>query len=335
MLYATTRSKVETFTAQRVLRTDRAPDGGCFVPVQLPVYSAKEIRGLKDQTPGEIIARVMNQFFGTELSGRDVEFVLGRKLFNLVDMSHRITIAELFRNPEGSFDRLVRTLFQQVRVEAAPAETGEWMHICARIAFLCAVYGELQRKNLTDPRTTIDFAADSGDFRGPMAAWYARKMGLPIGNLIISCPDDTGLWDLLSRGQVRADAVWLDSSLERLIFAALGRSDAEQFVAECGTRGLYILNPEKQRLLRDGLLASVVSDRRMMQTIPNVYRTNGCILHPAAARTFAGVQDYRAVSGTNSLALMLALDSPVKQADAVGRSLHITEQELRERLDIL
>lgn len=335
MLYATTRSKVETFTAQRVLRDDRAPDGGCYIPVQMPVFSRKEILELKNQTPGECIARVMNLFFSTELSGLDVEFVLGRGFFGLKDMSHRIVVAELWRNGEGKFDRLVRILYQQVCVEPVARKPGEWMVIAAKICCLFAMYGELQRREITDPRYTLDIAVESGDFTSPMAAWYARKMGLPIGDIVICCGDDSGIWDLVSKGQMKVNPAAAKTSLERLIYGALNWSDAELFVEKCGKKGVFTLNSEKHRLLRTGLSAAVVSTRRRNQTIPNVYRTNGYVLHPDTALIYAGLQDHRAVAHTGSHALILSLDSPMTCADQMIAALGIDERTLRKSLNIL
>lgn len=335
MLYATTRSKVETFTAQRALRDRRSPDGGCFVPVQMPLYTQKEIFALKEQSPGEAIAQVMNRFFGTDVSGRDVEFVLGKNLLRQEDMNHRIVVAELWRNSEGSFQRTVRLLNQRFSVELGARQPGEWIQVVCRIAFLFAVYGELQRKGVTDPRYVLDIAVESGDFSDAIAAWYARQMGLPVGTIVVCCTGDGGIWDLLSRGQMRVNGSECETSLERLLFAVLGRPDVERFVEQCEKGGTFVLNPEKQRLIQEKMFASVVSQRREFQTMRSIYRTKDCILHPDVAVAYAGLQDYRAVSGLNHAALLISRESPVNCLDDVKQALGIDEQELRRQLKLL
>ena len=49
MLYVTTRNNRDAYTAQRVLRENRGPDGGLYVPFREPVFSREEIDALKEQ----------------------------------------------------------------------------------------------------------------------------------------------------------------------------------------------------------------------------------------------------------------------------------------------
>ena len=84
MLYATTRSKVATYTAQRALKEERAPDGGLYVPTSLPCFTHEELTALLREEPAEIVARILNGFFKTKLGRLDVEFALGKRFFGLV-----------------------------------------------------------------------------------------------------------------------------------------------------------------------------------------------------------------------------------------------------------
>lgn len=49
MLYVTTRTKQDTFTAARALSEDRAPDGGFYVPMRLPRLDRREIKKLGER----------------------------------------------------------------------------------------------------------------------------------------------------------------------------------------------------------------------------------------------------------------------------------------------
>ena len=48
MLYVTTRNKSDAHTAHNTLIQDRGPEGGLFVPFQLPKLSPEEIHSLKE-----------------------------------------------------------------------------------------------------------------------------------------------------------------------------------------------------------------------------------------------------------------------------------------------
>ncbi len=74
MLYVTTRNNRDAYTAQRVLRENRGPDGGLYVPFREPVFSREEIDALKEKSFHQCVAEVLNRLFITKLTRWDVEF---------------------------------------------------------------------------------------------------------------------------------------------------------------------------------------------------------------------------------------------------------------------
>ena len=75
MLYATTRSKTDTYTAHRTLFEDRAPDGGFFVPFRMPNV---DIQSLKENSFSEAVAEILNVFFSTGITAWDVDCCIGK-----------------------------------------------------------------------------------------------------------------------------------------------------------------------------------------------------------------------------------------------------------------
>lgn len=341
MLYATTRNNVDTFTAQRALKLDRTPDGGFFVPMRLPVFSHREICALKDQTTGEIMAGVLNRFFPCSISGRDVEFLLGRSFYRVTEISHRIQVAEIWRNQDLRFDRVVRLLTQRISAEPGISDAGEWMQLALRIALIFALYGAME----ADGAHWVDVAVGTGDFTWPMAVCYARQMGLPVGTVVCCCNDNGGVWDLLQRGQVKVDTpalqtntpewdIPLPQGLERLIYGTLGRAEVERFCQICEKGGFYELDEETHALLRDGMYASVISGKRLSGVISNVYKTNGLILCPYSAVIYSGLLDYRSRTGESRPALMICEKSPMDSALTIESILGMDETMLRRQLNL-
>ena len=341
MLYATTRSKVATYTAQRALKEDRAPDGGLYVPTKLPVYSREELAELMKQPAGEIVARILNEFFNTKLGRLDVEFALGRKFFGMARISHRIVIGELWRCREGGFEGLCRRLTERVSAEVGVQNPGVWMRIACRIALIFAMFAKLLDDGILAPGEIMDAAALTGQFEGPYALWAARKMGLPIGEIICCCNENSSVWDLMNRGQMKLNArlhrtvtpdcdTVVPDGLELLIHERLEWDDVEEFL-EIGKRGgTFFLSAEEHRHFREGISAAVVGDKRILLAIPNLYRTNGYILCPYSALVYMGLMDYRSCPGPRRSALMLTEYDPRQNAAAVTRALAISDQELRE-----
>ena len=63
MLYISTRNPADSFTAHRALHHAQTADGGMFVPMQLPVFSDKDLLQMKNMTFGEVVALILNLFF--------------------------------------------------------------------------------------------------------------------------------------------------------------------------------------------------------------------------------------------------------------------------------
>ena len=92
MLYVSTRNKVDSFTTYFALRNEAAPDGGVFMPMQLPVLSDVQLAQLEQMNFSQAIAFILNQFFGTKITGWDVDFAAGRQAVALHEIGHKVSV---------------------------------------------------------------------------------------------------------------------------------------------------------------------------------------------------------------------------------------------------
>lgn len=317
MLYITTRNNRDAYTAQRVLRENRGPDGGMYLPFRTPKFSQAELDDLAEKPFNQCVAELLNRMFNTRLTGWDVESSVGRYPVRLETLRNRIIMAEFWHTLDGTFERMAKELTDCVRV-GAPAPVGDWPRIAVRIAALFGVFGELKRAGVTQ---SVDISMVSGDFSAPISAWYARQWGLPIGNLVCCCNENNSLWDLICHGQLRTDAVSVPtatrdadiavpSDLERLVYESGGALEVQRFLDVCRSGGIYCPNDTVLSNMRKGLYVSVVSSHRIETTIPSVYQTHSYLLSPYAALAYAGLLDYRAKTGETRTCLVVAEKSP-------------------------
>ena len=331
MLYITTRSRRDAYTAQRALRENRGPDGGMYLPFRAPSYTPEAWKELAAAPFGQRVAEILNRLFGARLTCWDVDVCIGRSPVPIVPLGHRTLVAELWRNPGKSYDHMARELAEQL-LGQPDCRTG-WLAIALRIALLFGIYGQLN----TDEPT--DISVISGDFAAPISAFYAKRWGLPIGTIICCCNENSGLWELLCHGQLRTDAtcahtaipeadVALPEHLERLVFEAGGEAEVARYLEVCRRGGTYApADPVLANLGRD-FRVSVVSSSRIGQTISSVYRTHNYVLSPAAALAYAGLMDARSKPGLKKTALILAEKSPALDGGLTAASLKVSEREL-------
>lgn len=345
MLYVTTRSKNDAFTVYRTIHQDRGPDGGLFLPMRMPAFSAEEVSALATKTFGQNVAEILNLFFGTNLTGWDVDMAIGRYPTALHSMHHRTLICELWHNEQNRFDYAVEALAKRLRpVDSCMASASDWVQMTVRIAVLFGVFGDLLRRGQVDVEHPLDVVVTSGSFSAPMAAWYARFMGLPIGTIICGCNENGAIWDLFHRGEVDTDALTIPTStpdadfglppaLERLISAVLGFDEAARYSWICAEGGTYTPPEGKLDDLKNGMFAAVVSGARVNTIISSVYRTNRYILNPYSALAYGALSDYRSRTGFGGAALLLTERSPLCNAQFVAKTMNITPDELTKRME--
>lgn len=338
MLYVSTRNKNDSFTAFRALMEDHTPDGGLFVPFHLPVYDENALKALQQSTFSENVAQLLNLFFSTGLTGWDVEVCAGRYPVKIRTMPHRMVLAEVWHNLDSAYTALEASLYK--KLSGADRRPSNWAKIAIRIAVLFGLYPELS----VQEGETFDVAVTAGDFTAPMAAWYARKMGLPIENIICGCNKNGAVWDLLHRGEYSTGAAIrttelpeLDVSaaqgLERLVCEVFDTDSACAYSEICAKKGSYELSEEDLSLLNKGLFASVVSDQRAKETVNSLWRSNGYIVDPYTALICAALQDYRAKTGESRRTLILAERSPMLFTEMIAGSTGISAAELKNRVD--
>lgn len=345
MLYATTRSNSHVETTHRAIHMDRCGDGGYFVPFQLPQLDLEQIKAMAKQSFGENAAGILNLFFSCNLTGWDVDFLVGRNPVQLGAIPHKIYIAQAWHCADNRFEYIVKSLSQRLCGDQQVNEPTNWVRVAVHIATIFATYGMLLANHRADVCTPMDIAVSSGDFVAPMAAWYARQMGLPLGNIICGTNANGAVWDLLHRGLMStapaciktntplAD-VAVPDNLERLVHAALGKDAVKVYLDMCRTGQAYALTEEKLEKLRNGMFASVVSDSRVKSIIHSVFRTNRYILGPYDALAYGSLLDYRATTGESRPALLLSTRSPVCDCELVAQSMNVSVDEVLRRVSI-
>ncbi len=335
MLYITTRSSCETYTAAKTLTTDTAPDGGLFVPFQMPKLTISDLRG---KTQAEQIAYVLGLFFRTSLTGSDVEKCLGDNPIALRSIDRKVTIIEGWNRTYRAFPKIEYALYSALCQEVPPCEKAtQWPKIAIRMAVFAALVAEEYEGR------EVDIAVNAGDFLTPMAAYYCKKMGLPIGTILCAVNENSTLWDFFAHGQLNCGATVVPTELaaldivnpaqlERLIFDIKGLQAACEFAEASKIQKSYKVDKETLSHIARGFGVCVVSCQRVPSLIRRIYTTGSYVLDTYGALTFGALQDHRATSADIRQTLLFSAYSPMVHRTAVAGALNIPEYKL---LDLL
>lgn len=344
MLYVTTRNKHDAVTAYRTMHQDRGEDGGLYVPFRLQTVEKEWIYSLSRQSFSQTVADVLNILYSTKMSAWDIEVTVGRNPIAFHSIGHRIVVGELWHNVDGNFQRAVNGLAARLHPDGELLGLpSNWVQIGVRIAMLFGLYGQLLRDEQVRPDKPLVLAVPAGNFTVPMAAWYARAMGLPVGTIVCGCNENGAPWQLLHRGALDTGGVAVETNtpdsdvalptdLERLICEVLGQEEALRYWWTCTEGGTYVPPEASLEELRKGMFAAVVSQSRIGTIIPSVYRTHEYILDPYAAIAYGALSDFRSRTGSAGNALLWMEKSPMCSAELVSASMRISVDGLRSKL---
>lgn len=333
MLYKTTRNDLDAVTVQHVLTRNRGEDGGLYLPLHFPKLTEEELKRLCTMSFNQRLAEILNLFFSTRLTGWDVDFSTGRYPVRLEEFPHRICLAECWHNLDGQFSRLEQNLLQMIGAQVDGS--GSWVKIAVRMAVLAGVLGE--QADLGDG--VVDVVMVSGDFTVPISAWYLRKMGFPVGNIICCCNENNQLWELIFHGQMRTDSIAVQTfipeadvalpvNLERLIYECGGREETMRYLNCVSEGSVFAVADSLMAELRKGIYVSVVSSDRAETAIPNVYNSYRYLMTPASALAYSGLMDYRSKTGITGPAVILCDDSPACAGESIAKAMNLTVEEV-------
>lgn len=328
MLYITTRSDRDAFTAHRTLLTERAPDNGLFLPMKFPQIDEEAFSKLVSDSFEKCVANIVNLFYSSELTQWDVGFCIGRNSVRVFGMNPKICCVELWHNPGNGFNYILNGLFRRVFGDDQEAETTEWFRLVVKIAVICGIYSELCRQNIISFGDSFDLSIPADDFSYPIAALYAAELGLPIGDLICNCVQTSEVWNMLHRGELSVGNLSdpLQASLERLVLLRIGNQAVRQL---CDRRTLKLVTEEHERL-KEGLFCVVSGKERAQDSLVRVFSNSGRILTPLAALCIAGLGDYRAKMGESKFTLVIEEDSPAMYLKEIEKVTSITSQQIED-----
>lgn len=342
MLYVTTRTDRDAFTPYCAMTHDVGPKGGQFLPIAAPFFAEAELQALAERSFHENVAHLLSQLHRRPLSGWDLDLSVGKHPLTVQHLNSRTIMAEVWQDPQRDFEGLTADIFRLL-VKDPAEQPGPWFTLSLRIAMLFGVFGQLLAQGLVSAEEPLDVAVPSCDFQYPMAVWYAKQWGLPIGRIICCCNENNAPWSLLHQGELRTDTAVqhtmtpacdqaVPTGLERLIYGVLGPDAVTRYVGAVESGRLYEPEQEAVELLRRDFWVSVVSRRRMRFMIPNICPPEDRILNPYTVMSYAGLVDYRSRAGETGNALILSEESPIFHTGMLSEVLDIPEDDLRRWL---
>jgi len=205
----------------------------------------------------------------------------------------------------GGFDKvqtLVKDIFQDTAfnkkllkkgIILSSANSINWGRLIPQIVYHVSSYIDLVNQKVITFGDAIDVVVPSGNFGNLLAAFYAKKMGLPIRKFVCASNKNnvltgffqTGTYDITNRSLSKTPSPSMDiliaSNIERLLF--LITNDAKQvslWMRELRTKKKFSVDSATKKILQEEFSADWVSNKECLQNIKRIYDDTHYLMDP-------------------------------------------------------
>ena len=247
----------------------------------------------------------------------------------------------------GNFDDAqagVKRIFSDETIRAALADRGyllssansiNWGRILPQVVYYISAYCDLVRDGEIAMGDKVNFCVPTGNFGDILAAYYAWRMGLPVGRLICASNRNNVLTDFFKKNGTYdknrdfyttsspSMDILISSNLERLLFMASGQDD--QMVAELMGRlsedGSYQVAAEVFEKISADFDAGCCEDAQAAETIRTLWEQEHYLCDTHTAVAVRVYEEYRARTGDETPTVIASTASPFKFCRAVIEAL--------------
>ena len=224
----------------------------------------------------------------------------------------------------------VTDALQKGGMSFSSANSINWGRLVPQIVYYVSSYATLAQQGELNWGDPLNVVVPTGNFGNILAAYYAKKMGVPIGKLICASNINKVLTDFIQTGTYNRNRefyatcspsmdILISSNLERLLYLLTGENDAQirewfQALAETGT---YTVSDSIQAVLKQEFYGGFCDDAATKETIRKIYNTYGytCDTHTAVAVKV--YEDYKKETGDSTKTLIASTASPYKFSGSV------------------
>lgn len=214
------------------------------------------------------------------------------------------------------------------------ANSINWGRLLPQIVYYVSAYCDLVQNEEIALGDEINVAVPTGNFGNILAAYYAKRMGVPIGKLICASNRNNVLTDFFASGVYDRNRdffatlspsmdILISSNLERLLFE-LGGRDGEQvcaLMAALQSEGRYTVPPQMKARMQDEFFAGCCSDEKTKATIRSVFEQYCYLIDTHTAVAFDVCEQYRRSIPDERKTLIVSTASAYKFADSVCGAL--------------
>ena len=247
-------------------------------------------------------------------------------------------------------DKAINETLEQNNMIFSSANSINWGRLVPQIVYYISAYADLIKNGRVSCGEFINVVVPTGNFGNILAAYYAKKMGIPIGKLICASNANNVLTEFIRTGyydRIRpfyttmspSMDILISSNLERLLYDLSGCDDEKirGYMDSLATNGTYEVDESIKNKLGEYFWAGCCDDEGTKKTIKNIYEHFSYVCDPHTAVALNVLQQYRDKTADASKTIIASTASPFKFAGDVlcaikGKNSQSSEPKMLEEL---
>lgn len=247
---------------------------------------------------------------------------------------------------KGNFDdtqTAVKKIFTDEKMKALLKKNGAHFssansinagRLLPQIVYYVSAYLDLLADGEVKPGETINIAVPTGNFGNILAAYYAKKMGIPVGKLICASNANRVLTDFFETGIYNKNRefymtespsmdILISSNLERLLFEFSGRDDGlvKNWMKSLQETGKYEVSDAVKKQMDRLFYAGSCDDNNAEKQIKKLFEEYSYLCDPHTAVVMDVYEHYRKETGDNTKIIVASTASPYKFPQTVLKAI--------------
>ena len=225
-------------------------------------------------------------------------------------------------------DNAVKEKLAENNMLFSSANSINWGRLAPQIVYYVSAYCDLLMRD--DFEGEFNIVVPTGNFGNILAAYYAKKIGVPVGKLICASNSNNVLTDFIKNGTYNRNRsfyttispsmdILISSNLERMIFELTGNDDQKvaNWQNQLSSNGCFTVDEEIKNKINELFWGGYCDDNMTLETIGKYFKEYGylCDTHTAVALNV--YEQYVEKTGDDKPTVIASTASPYKFAKSV------------------
>ena len=237
-----------------------------------------------------------------------------------------------FDDAQSGVKNIFATLKLPEGVKLSSANSINIGRLAPQVAYYFKAYRDLMAQGRIKMGDKVNFIVPTGNFGDILAGYFAKQMGLYVGQLVCASNENKVLTDFFENGTYDKNRqfhvtkspsmdILISSNLERLLYLTCGAEKCAEYMAQLKETGKYKLEKNELDKIRAEFDAGFTDDKETLEVIKAVYEKENYLMDTHTAVAWSVYEKWVKETGNKDVSVVLSTASPYKFSSSVMNAL--------------